>query len=202
MVKFGFSIEAYQYEQGLKAIKLMWLAGSQALSGRSKEVLQDITEYDKHLEGGGTPIGEWDGPNLLIDEGGRLRLEFDALELGLAELNRATAISIYHHWERHVPNDAQIKGRKHPALVSDLKRSGIGVHQDIDALQFAGNFLKHGNADWLSRLFESFPDRFPQLGEIKKSNPAWWGTLQISDEHIEWFLEIAHASKRPILFEP
>ena len=199
MVALGFDMKAYQYEQGLKALKLMWVAGSQAITARSKEVLADIAEYERYLEDGGVPIGEWDGEDLLVDQSGYLRLELVALQEALVELNRATVISIYHHWERHVPSDVGETKRQHSKLVADSRSARIGVHADIDALHFAGNFLKHGNLEWLEKLSVRFPHRFPNLAKIKKSIPAWWGTLQVDDEHIEWFFEIATTSKRTVL---
>lgn len=177
----------------------MWIAASQTLDIRSQEVADELSEYLRYVDGGGSPIGEWDGPDLLWDQEGLLGLELEAIEQAFIELNRATAISIYHHWERHVPTSASSKKRDHAALASDLLNSGIEVHSDIDALHFAANFLKHGTAVWLTRLFDGFEVRFPELAKIKKSSPAWWGTLNLGNQHIEWFFEIASASKRPIL---
>ena len=201
MAKLDFNPDGYQYDQGLKAIKLMWVAASQALESRESEVLREIEDYWKHVESGGEPIGEWDGPDRLWDHADELRLEMLALTEAGAELNRATAIAIYHHWERHVPNESKERNRNHRTLTSALKKADIDVHSDLDALYYATNFLKHGNQTWLQKLEVKFSAKFPNLRNIEPNFPAWWSKLSLDKLHVEWFFEIAKASKRPFFLE-
>lgn len=177
----------------------MLIAGRLALDSRQSEVLLEISDYQKRVDAGGKPIGEWDGPHRLWDHEDVLRLEVMALADALSELNRAATIAIYHHWERHVPNSKNRKLRDHSALLFDLGEAGIKVHPDIEALRFSANFLKHGNPRWIEKLHDGFPGEFPALGKVGGDNPVWWGTLDLSDEHVSWFFEIAKTSKRPIL---
>ena len=199
MAKLDFNPQAYQFEQGLKAIGLMLVAARQALESQQAEARREIAEYRNHVDSGGEPIGEWDGAQRLWDHEDDLRLELLALADALVELNRAATIAIYHHWERHVPNSKNQKFRKHKNLVTDLGQAGIEVHQDIDALRFSANFLKHGNQHWIEKLREGFSKQFPMLALVESSSPVCWGTLNLSEQHVNWFLQIAKASKRPIL---
>jgi hypothetical protein len=201
MAKLDFNPQAYQYDQGLKAIELMWTAARLALSSRQTEVHQEISEYRNYLDSGGEQIGEWDGPYNLWDHEGQLRLELTAVEDAMIELNRSVAITVYHHWERHVPNEGDKKFRDHKALVRELSRADIEVHPAIDALRFSANFLKHGNPDWLTKLQTGFREKFPLLKLPDNPDAISWGTLFISEQHVSWFLEIAKVSKRPIIGE-
>ena len=197
MAKLDFNPQAYQYGQGLKAIELMWAAARLALFNRQAEVHLEIAEYQHHVDSGGEQIGEWDGPNRLWDHEDELRLELLALDDALTELNRAVTITIYHHWERHIPSNVSEKIRDHKALVMDLNLAGIDVHPAIDALRFSANFLKHGNLHWIAKLRAEFVEHFPLLKLPDNPNPVLWETLSISERHVSWFLEIAKISERP-----
>lgn len=195
---FIFDMSAYSYIEGLKAIRLMFEAAGKALSDQSAEVDKSIDEYQQHLDAGGEPIGEWEDGHRLWDQHDVLRLENLAISEAGLELRVATTIAIYHHWERSIPSPNGSSNRPHQRLVKDAIDSEIKLHKDIDALCFATNYFKHGTETWRTKLLDRWPDRFDSSYPKSDDNPPWIRKLYLQNAHIEWFLEIAHQSERPI----
>ena len=111
-------MEAYSYAEGIKAVRLMFEAAKTTLELQSSEVSEQIAEYEKHLENGGDAIGEWEDGYRLWDQNDVYRLQLMAYEEALIELRIATVISLYHLWERHIPNPSGNQ-RTHQQLVLD-----------------------------------------------------------------------------------
>ena len=197
MAKFSFDMEAYSYTQGIKAIQLMFEAAKSTLNAQHFELDDAKIEYDRHLERGGEPIGEWEDGYKLWDQEDVYRLEQLALEEAIAELRVATVIAIYHLWERHIPN-SRSQQRNHERLILDARARSISLHPNINALCYAANYLKHGSEKWLEKLETEHPDRFLPSTKNSKNWPAAFRKLQLKDTDIEWFIEIASISQRPI----
>ncbi|WP_417616526.1 hypothetical protein [Parasphingorhabdus sp.] len=193
-----FDMSAYSYIEGLKAIRLMFEAACKALSDQSAKIHRSIDEYQQHLDTGGEPIGEWEDGHRLWDQDDLLRLENLAIAEAGLELRVATTIAIYHHWERSIPCPNGSKNRYHERLVEDAINSGINLHKDVDALCFATNYLKHGTEKWRAKLLDRWPDRFSSRHPKNEHSPSWIRKLHLDNVHVEWFLEIAHQSERPL----
>ncbi|MBL8650240.1 MAG: hypothetical protein JNL35_07530, partial [Sphingopyxis sp.] len=151
---------AYHYAQSLMAIGLMFQAASGSLAQQHAEIEQAKAEYDRHIEAGGEPIGEWEDGYCLWDQEKVYRLEQLAIEDALEELRVATAIAVYHIWERNIPNPLRKKRRTHAQLITDAGLAGVNLHPDIDALCFAANYFKHGTDTWRQKLLEHRSKRF------------------------------------------
>ena len=193
-----FSMEAYSYSQGLDAILLMYKTAQGSLQIQHRNIENRKIEYYKAIDAGELPIGEWDEDgSCLWDQESIYRLDQLVIEDAHAELRVATAIAIYHHWERSIPNQREIH-RCHKKLKNDAILNNIELHDDIDALQFVANYLKHGTEKWKIKLQECFPTQFKFSRLEDRQHLAWVRWLHLSDENILWFFEIAKKSKRPI----
>jgi hypothetical protein len=197
MAKLDFDMEAYSYAEGIKAIRLMFEAAKTTLNLQSNEVASDVAEYERHLDNGGDTIGEWEDGHWLWDQHDVYRLQLMAIEEALVELRLATVISLYHLWERHIPNRSG-KRRVHQQLVKDAQSSSTELHRDIDALCYTANYFKHGTDSWRTKLYTEFPERFPKPVKQAQGWSAAFRQLQLNDSDVEWFLEIAECSKREV----
>lgn len=197
MPKILFDMEAYSYAQGIKAISLMFEAAKTTLNLQHIEIEQAIAEYERHLERGGVPFDKWEDGHKLYDQEDIYRLEQLSIDDAISELRVATVIAIYHLWERHVPNSSG-KNREHKDLIADVSNHSIGLHKDIDALCYCANYLKHGSEKWLKKLENQYPERFPSAKKYAEGWPAAFRKIHLKDTEIEWFIEIALASDRPI----
>ena len=189
---------AYHYAQSLMAIGLMFQAASGSLAQQHAEIEQAKAEYDRHIEAGGEPIGEWEDGYCLWDQEKVYRLEQLAIEDALEELRVATAIAVYHIWERNIPNPLRKKRRTHAQLITDAGLAGVNLHPDIDALCFAANYFKHGTDTWRQKLLEHRSKRFRGDALTKDWDAEWVRRLHITDGDVKWFLELAKVSQRPI----
>ena len=198
MAKIIFDMEAYSYAEGIKALRLMFEAARTTLTMQSNEVENAIVEYEKHVDSGGKAIGEWEDGHTLWDQSGVYRLQVSAIEEALVELRIATVISLYHLWERHIPNLSG-KRRAHPQIVKDAQSNAIKLHSDINALCYTSNYFKHGSDSWRTRLYTEFADRFPKPDNQPPGWSAAFRQLHLKDSDIDWFVEIAEFSKREIM---
>lgn len=198
MAKINFDMEAYSYAEGIKAVRLMFEAAKTTLKLQSREVSEHIAEYDRHLDNGGDAIGEWEDGHRLWDQNDVYRLQLMAFEEALVELRVATVISLYHQWERHIPNPSGIK-RNHQQLVGDAQLSVIKLHRDFKALHYAANYFKHGSDHWLTKLHSEFSARFPKPVKEATVWSAAFRKLHLNDNDVDWFIEIAVFSEREIL---
>ncbi|NCP50280.1 MAG: hypothetical protein GW850_13960 [Sphingomonadales bacterium] len=192
-----FDMGAYTYSQGIKAIGLMYEAAKNSLLQQRSDLDKSIEQYQSFLDEGGEPIGEWEDGNLLWDQESNYRLEQLTIDDSIIELRAATIITLYHHWEKSIPNDSESPNRRHPKLHKDATKHGINMHHDINSLWYTANYLKHGNDSWRLKLIENWPERWVD-GSNGMHQPAWIRRLSLSDDDIRWFLEIADTSKRPI----
>jgi hypothetical protein len=199
VVAFYFDFSAYEFQQGLRAIELMWTAAIEALRVQDAEVVRKMNEYNKHLAEGGMPIGEWEDDHLLWDLDGKLQLDRVAISEAQFELHAATTIALYHHWERHVPNPKLTANRDYRSLRCDLSKSGAAMHDDFEALYRSANYLKHGSSKHLLALSNSFAHRFRTLSNVpKEQNQTWVRKIGLEAEHVNWFIQIVRQSQRPV----
>jgi len=196
--KFLFDMGAYTYSTSLKAIALMFEAAKTSLQMQREEIDQFKKEYETHLLTGGEAIGEWEDGNRLWEQNDLYRLEQLAIDDALIQLRNATTIIIYHLWEKNVPNPRNLRKRDHTALVKDANDVCVPLHTDIDALCFATNYLKHGSTIWLDRILSRWASKFGEAPKFDGERPAWAASLNLKDSHIQWFIEIAQASERPV----
>ena len=193
-----FDSSAYSYSQGLLALGLMFEAARNALTAQNMDLASKIKDYQASIDDGGDPIGEWDADGHRIWEQDQL-FRFDQLAItdALEELKSATVIAIYHHWERHMPGEENKKRRVYEDLKSSADKHSIPLHENIRALYLCGVYLKHGNEEKRAELVKHWPDRFRTPRQTKEP-VAWYRNLKFGSDEIEWFLEIARCSQRPI----
>lgn len=189
---------AYAYSQSVIAVGLMYEAAKGSLAQQPADLENAKDEYLRHLDSGGEPIGEWEDGFKLWDQEDKYRLEQLALDDALDELRVATAVAIYHLWERSIPKPNGTVRRQHTELIADAAQSGAATHPDIDALCFAANYFKHGNDRWRARLLERWPERFCGHSHFGESTENWLRQVRLTDDNIWWFLDLAKASQRPV----
>jgi len=198
MVQLGIDVSAFEFHQGVRAIELMWVAGCLVLDQQAREATEHLSEFQRLSETDRLPDAALRSEEDSFDEGDRIRLELMAIEEARIELNNATVISLYHHWERFVPSDEPTQIRSHRKLLKDARSAQIGLHSEIGALVSSANYLKHGNPKRLAELEASFAARFPSL-RYDIDAPAWLRRLKLTDDHVQWMFEIVKASQRPIV---
>ena len=199
MARLNVDLGAYNYSNGLRAIGLMYHAAKTSLEHHRADLSDCTREYDRATDAGYPRIGAWEDGHKLWEQDDIYRLEQQLIDDALTELRAAICIAIYHHWEKNIPSQSSEANRRRGQLKDDARTRGIELHADIDALCYAANYFKHGNADWLEKLASGWEARFGRFAEPAKPHPAWVRRLALSDADISWFLEIAKASERPMI---
>jgi hypothetical protein len=196
MPELGIDMGAYHYGQGIKAIGLMYQAAKTSLEQQYTDLDECIKEYRRHVDAGKPPIEEREDGYRLWDQEDLYHLEQQTIEDAINELRCAVVISIYHHWEKHIPSDSGGGNRRHSDLLKDAKAQGIPLHKDIDALCYCANYLKHRSDAWRMKILSHWPDRF---GRAYPNQPTFDRQISLSDAEIAWFIEIAKTSERAIM---
>ena len=192
---FAFDMGAYQYDEGLKAIRLMYNAALTTLDSQYADVINQKSAYYKHLQQGGEPIEELDEEGYVIwDQDGLYRLELLAIDEAKSELRRATALALYHHWEKTLNRK---KGRGDLAAFADEK--SLPRSDDIECLRHVANYIKHGGNEKISILAQDYPDMFGPTPQYRDDDPLWVNRLYLDDDHISRFFDIVGESKRAII---
>ncbi|MDZ3832483.1 MAG: hypothetical protein U0S50_11785 [Sphingopyxis sp.] len=199
MARLNVDLGAYNYANGLRAIGLMYQAAKTSLEHQRVDLSDCTREYDRATGAGYPRIGEWEEGHKLWEQGDLYRLEQQLIDDALTELRAAICIAIYHHWEKNVPSEAGEANRRQEQLKEDARKRDIPLHADINALCYAANYFKHGNAHWLKKLKSGWEARFGMFAEPAVSHPAWVRRLVLSDDDIHWFLEIAKVSERSMV---
>ena len=130
MAKLMIDMVAYGYTQGITAIGLMYQAAKTSLEQQHSDLAECTKVYCRHVDAGNPPIGEWEDGNRLWDQEDLYRLEQLTIEEAIHELQTAVVISIYHHWEKHIPGGSNASNRRHVDLKRDASDRGIPLHQD------------------------------------------------------------------------
>lgn len=194
----AFDMGAYAYSATMNAIGSMYEAARNALENQHQNLEVAKEDYQRLLDQGGEPIGEWEDGHKLWDQEDKYRLDQLALEDALDELRATSVIAVYHAWERHMPNpDGRQRG--FDGLISDARKSDVAIDPNIGALRAAANYFKHGGNHWRKQLVDGWPDRFSEKAFTVHRTENWVRGLHLKEADIWWLLDIAKASQRPII---
>jgi hypothetical protein len=203
MAPLSWNLLGWAYQDGIRNLRETFAAATDGVKERLRASYEAVDEYDRQVAAGAEPLIERDEDGIVIcDQRDMLIYHTTTAEEAKDALNKALAISMFHHWERSARQWTSVTNGRFSTLRDRVIADGQEVHPGLYDFYLVVNLLKHGNRRHGCELLERRPGWFRRRLADPGPGLEWYEEVRLSDADLDELFEILTASGPDISTQP
>lgn len=195
MVKLIWNVLGWIYQDGIRNLRETFAAASIGIDQTIQGAYRAVDEYDAGVKAGADPQIEVDDNGIVVqDYRDILIYQTTTAEETKSALNKALAITMFHHWERAARGWTNRPQGKFTTLCEHVVAKGYPIHSKLEDIHLLVNLLKHANSKHGLPLYAKRPDFFRDEFSPSTGRVDWYDEVNLNDQHITEFFDIVATS--------
>jgi hypothetical protein len=195
MAKLTWNFLGWIYQDGIRSLRATFEAASDGINRKIQEAYTALSDYDASIEAGAPPQIERDENGVVIEDHRDILIyHTQTAEETKSALNKALAITLFHHWERAARSWTKREHGRFATLCAHVRENGYPIDAKLEDLHLVVNLLKHANVRHGVALQSKRPDYFRRTFDGTRGTDEWYDELNLTDDHIAEFFDIIAAS--------